>query len=233
MPVDSVTSTTTATPSADQISSRSANLDKTDFLQMLTAQLKAQDPMNPLDSQDFAAQLAQFTSVQELQSMSTTLDSILQADALLAQTFSNTMSTSLVGKTIRANVDQISVTDTGSATLNYNLPDAATGITVEIKDSDGTVVRTLTVSAQAAGDQQIAWDGKNSDGTHVPAGDYTYTVSATDADNQAMTVSTYIQGKVSEIRYIDGSPVLMVNGNQVQLGQVISIIDSETSTKNG
>jgi flagellar basal-body rod modification protein FlgD len=208
-------------------------MDKADFLQMLTAQLKAQDPSNPLDSQDFAAQLAQFSSVQELEKISSTMDQTLAAQSILAQTFSNAMSTSLIGKTVKADVSEATVGSTGGATISYTLPGAATGITVDIKDSDGTVVRTLTINAQSAGEHNVSWDGMNSEGQHVAAGTYSYTVSAKDSNDQAMTVSTYIEGNVDEIRYEDGSPILIVNGAEIQLGQVLSIRDTESGAKKG
>jgi flagellar basal-body rod modification protein FlgD len=228
MSVTSVSSTsTTATPSSDMISSRSASMDKADFLQMLTAQLKQQDPMNPQDSSDFATQLATFSSVQELQTMSETMDQTLQANLLLGQTFSNTMSTSLIGKYVHADVDSVTAEDSGTVQLAYNLPSAATEVTVEIKDSDGNVIRTLNINAQSAGDQQLTWDGLDSDGTHVAAGTYTLSVTGTDGNGQSITGTTFVDGLVSAIQYTDGNAVLLVNGMTVQLGQVVSIRDSE------
>jgi flagellar basal-body rod modification protein FlgD len=229
MPVDSVTSTSSPTPSADTVKSRADAMDQTDFLQMLTAQLRAQDPMNPMDGQDFAAQLAQFSSLQELQKQGATLDESLQADMLLAQTFSNTMAATLIGKTVRADTDLVTVEATGDETLAYTLGAAATDIQVEIRDSDGELVRTLSVgNAQAAGDQQITWDGKADNGVRVPTGDYTFTVVAKDPAGASVTANAFVEGRVSELRYIDGSPVLVVNGMHVQLGMVTLIRDSSS-----
>jgi flagellar basal-body rod modification protein FlgD len=224
--VSSVTGAS-ATPPSDMISS-SDEMTQMDFLQMLTAQMRSQDPMNPMDGQEFASQLAQFSSLQELQSMGTTMGQTLQANLLLAQSFNNTMAAGFIGKTVRAEMDQMTLDSSGGATLCYNLSDAATEIDVEIKDSDGDVVRTLHVNPQAAGEHSLTWDGLNSDGGRASAGDYTYSVKATDADGNDVTATTFLEGVVASVNYESGSAVLMVNGMSVSLSQVMSISDTDT-----
>jgi flagellar basal-body rod modification protein FlgD len=151
MAVDATSSTvlpTSATPPADKISSRSAALGQADFLQMLTAQLKSQDPLNPMNGADFATQLAQFTSVQQLTAMNAKMDQSVQASLMMGQTFSNTMSAALIGKEITADMNQFTLESSGDHALHYNLPTAATDISIDIKDSSGKVVRTLKVNPQ-------------------------------------------------------------------------------------
>jgi flagellar basal-body rod modification protein FlgD len=217
------------------IGSRSETMGQADFLQMLTAQLKAQDPMNPLQGQEFASQLAQFSSLQELQKMGQTADQTLQANILLAQTFNNTMASSLIGKTVRADLDQVALGASGSAGLSYTLPSPATEIKIEIKDSDGKTVRTLNVNPQAAGDHTVEWDGVDSNGHRVSAGNYTYTISAKGADGADVKASTFVEGRVSSVRYENGNAVLTVGGMTVMLGQVISISESgsDNASKRG
>ncbi|MDD5088748.1 MAG: FlgD immunoglobulin-like domain containing protein, partial [bacterium] len=196
MSVSSVT-TTSATPSSDMISSRSETMSQADFLAMLVEQLKAQDPLDPMDSQDFASQLATFTSLQELQGIGTTLDQSLDASLLLTQTFSNTMATTLIGKMVQAEANGVTMGASGAATLSYDLAETATDITIEIQDADGNVVRTLTVPSQKEGQHQVAWDGLNSDGEHVAAGSYTFSVTALDASGNSVEATTYIEGRVT------------------------------------
>jgi flagellar basal-body rod modification protein FlgD len=202
-------------------------MNQMDFLQMLTAQLKAQDPMNPLEGQEFASQLAQFSSLQQLTNMGQTMDQTLQANLLLAQSFNNTMASSLIGKTVRADMDQLTLGASGGADLSYDLPKAATDITVDIKDADGTVVRSIHVNPQAAGEHSLTWDGLNSRGGRAPQGDYTYSVTAKDAEGNSVAATTYLEGRVTAVRYVDGNAVLTVDGMTVYLGQVMSISDSE------
>jgi flagellar basal-body rod modification protein FlgD len=229
MPVDSVTSNP-ATPPASMISSPT-EMTQVDFLQMLTAQIQAQDPMNPMDSENFASQLAQFSSLQQLQSMGTTMSQTLQANLMLAQSFNNTMAASFIGKSVRAEMDQFTVGESGSSTLSYNLSNAATSISVDIKDSDGSVVKTLHINPQAAGDHTLTWDGTDSNGNRVTPGSYTYSVNATDANGNDVTATTVLEGLVTDVSYENGNAELMVNGIAVQLSQVLSIGEGDTSSK--
>ena len=229
MSVSSVNSA--ATPSASMISSRTQSLEQADFLKMLTAELQSQDPLNPMSNADFATQLAQFSSLQQLQGMSGTLDQSLQATLLLGQVFNNTMATSLIGKEVRAQADTVSVSINGTAQLNYNLAANATEVTIKITDSNGNVVRTINANAQDEGLQSIEWDGLNSDGLHVPAGDYTFSISATDASGNAVTTTTYLEGIVSEVKYVNGQVVLVVDGREVSLSDILLIREPTDESK--
>ncbi|MCX6600595.1 MAG: hypothetical protein NT025_03425 [bacterium] len=224
---------TSATPSADLISSRSQSMDRADFLKMLTAQLRSQDPLNPMSNEDFASQLATFSSLQELQGMGATLDQSLQANLLLGQLFNNTMATSLIGKVVRAQADSVEVGSSGTASLNYTLTGNATDVTVQILNSDGKVVRTMTVPAQVAGEHQVQWDGLDGDGKRVPAGTYTFAITAKDADGQTVNASTYFEGSVSEVRYVNGQVVLLVGGREVSLSDILLIREADDEAKKG
>jgi flagellar basal-body rod modification protein FlgD len=229
MSVESVTSS--AIPPASLISTQSQGLDQTDFLKMLTAELKAQDPLNPMSNSEYASQLAQFSSLQQLQNISDTLNNSYQATLLLGQVFNNTMATSLIGKVVRAQANSVSMSSSGTADLNYTLAGNATDISIEISNSDGKVVRTLSVAAQTSGQHSVHWDGQDSNGQHVAEGTYTFAVTAKDADGQAVDVSTYMEGLVSEVRYVNGQVVLMVDGREVSLSDVLLVRESSDQTK--
>ncbi|MBU0508917.1 copper resistance protein CopC [bacterium] len=230
MPVQSIT-TSSITPPSDMISSRAEGMDRADFLRMLTAQLKAQDPLNPLSGQDFASQLATFSSLQELQGIGSKLDQSLEASLLLTHSFNNTMAASLIGKVVRAEANTVTITGNGQGTLAYQLSSAATDVNLEVLDSDGKVVRTISVPAQHAGSHSVTWDGLNSDGRHVTAGTYTFRVNATDAEGSRVTATTFIEGVVSEVRYQDGNVILMVGDREISLGQVLSLRDPSQDKK--
>lgn len=231
MPVDPITPPLPAAPSPDRISSRAEGLDRADFLRMLTAQLRTQDPLNPLSGQDFASQLAQFSSLQELQGIGAAMGQSLQTDLLLAQTFNNTMAATLIGKTIRADVSEVAMGATGEATLGFSLDGPATDITVDIRDADGDIIRTLRVPSREAGDHTFTWDGFDTEGRRVAPGNYSYTVNAKDPDGRTVRSTSFLEGRVTEVRYVDGSPVLIVNGMQVQLGQVLTIGEPDGARK--
>lgn len=223
------------TPSADIISSRSESLDQMDFLNMLVEQLKHQDPMDPLDDQAFASQLAQFSSLEELQGMSDLLENALSTNLLLAQSINNTMAATLIGKTVRAELNEISIGSVGDAALHYNLGTAATDITVEIYSSEGDLVRTLDVPAQTAGDQTVAWDGLDDNGIRAPEGNYTFTVTALDTEGNSVTATSFFEGQITGVQYENGSAVIMVGDIALDLSQILAILDPtrETANKGG
>ncbi|MBU1637494.1 hypothetical protein KKC97_07485 [bacterium] len=212
------------TPNANQIASRADTTDQADFLAMLTAQLQNQDPLSPLEGHEYAAQLATFSQLQELEEMNSTLAASLDANLLLAQSINNNMATSLIGKTIRADINSVTVGSSGDVSLHYHLPESATEISIEINDANGDVVRTITVPPTAAGDIDTVWDGRNDDGLRVSEGDYSFSVSAVNAEGSSIAVENYIQGQVTAINYVNGQVTLSVNGVDVYLGQVISIM---------
>lgn len=230
MDVSSVTSTY-PTPSSDLISSRSDNMDRADFLKMLVAEMTSQDPMNPMQNSEYASQLAQFSQVQELQKMSTTLDNSYQTNLLLAQSINNTMASSFIGQIARAERDQFTLGASGSSSLCYNLAGAATSVKMEIMDSSGNVIRTITGKPEVAGDHTMTWDGLDSDGTRVAAGNYTYKVTATGVDGNSVDAMSIFQGRITGVNYSSGGAVLMVGDVELQLNQIIEISEANGSTK--
>ncbi len=219
-------------PNASDISSRSETADQADFLAMLTAQLQNQDPLSPLEGHEYAAQLATFSQLQELEEMNTTLAASLDANLLLAQSINNNMAPSLLGTTVRAEINQVTVDSSGDIPINYHLPESATEISIEIRDAYGDIVRTISLPPTAAGDIDTAWDGRSDNGIRVPEGDYSFSVNAINADGNSIAVENYIEGEVTAINYSNGQVVLTVGGVDVYLGQITSIL-GETDPENG
>jgi flagellar basal-body rod modification protein FlgD len=230
MDVSSVTSAYPK-PSSDLVSSRSDGMDRADFLKMLVAEMTSQDPMNPMQNSEYASQLAQFSQVQELQKMSTTLDNSYQTNLLLAQSINNTMASSFIGQIARAERDQFKLGASGSTSLDYNLAGNATSVKMEIMDSSGKVIRTITGKPEVAGDHSMTWDGLDSDGNRVAAGDYTYKVTATGVKGTSVDAMTIFQGRITGVNYSSGGAVLMVGDVELQLNQIIEISDSNGRTK--
>lgn len=193
---------------------------------MLMTQMKFQDPMSPMSNEQFASQMAQFSSLQELQSIGASLQQSIQANLLMSQSFNNTMASSLIGKFITAENDQVQMSGSSSVHLDYRLSGAATSINVDIRDKDGVIVRTLKVNPQEAGDRSISWDGMDADGQRVPDGAYTFAVQATDANGATVTATTFVQGIVDSVRYEDGNVLLRVGDRDIQLSQVMSLANS-------
>jgi len=198
-------------------------LGKDDFLELLVAKLTHQDPLNPLEDEQFVAQLAQFSSLEQLQNVNESLGQSLEWDYLQMQTINNTMATSLIGKEVKAVYGGVYLNDDNQPQVNFTNDTYAAEVAVKITDADGNLVRSLTGEAFAPGTNHLVWDGLDQNGTRLPAGYYSVAVTAYDANGDAFEPSTFLQGKVEGISYLNGSAYLKVEGLEIPLADVSSI----------
>ncbi|MGZ3577426.1 MAG: flagellar hook assembly protein FlgD [Syntrophales bacterium] len=188
-------------------------LGQDDFLKMLIAQLQNQDPLNPLQGADFAAQLAQFSSLDQLTQVNTQLSALASS---LSST-NNSQLVGLIGNTVVANGN--SVTVSGATTqLGYNLSQNARQGTIKIYDSQGNLAQTLAFGSQQAGSNTMNW---NTSG--VKPGTYTFTVSAVDSKGNPVTADAMTTGVVKGITFQNGVPYLSVNGQNIAFGNILYI----------
>lgn len=206
-------------------------IDKNGFLKLLIEQMKNQDPMNPMDSQEYASSLAQFTQLEEMQNLNTVTEQGLQADVILAQSINNTLSATLVGQSVKAAGDQVLVNDGDAGDITFDL--ASSGkVNVSILNSAGEVVRTIETNTLGSGDQSISWNGKDDDGHSLPDGSYTLQLTATNAAGESIRVSPYLIGKVEAVRYESTGAVLVINGQRIGFGDVVEIRQTESDDGN-
>jgi flagellar basal-body rod modification protein FlgD len=192
----------------------SSTMGKDDFFKMMIAQLQNQDPLNPLDGTEFTAQLAQFSSLEQLTNMNDQLEIL----GLYQASLNNAQSISLIGKEITAIGNAVKV-EGASAELAYNLSESAEQVTIKIYDEGGNLVDTLELGSQQDGENSVTWDCGS-----VEAGNYTFEVSAIDANGNAISAYTLITGEVTGISFQGGFyPYLSVNGQEILLGNVISV----------
>ena len=191
------------------------------FLQLLTTQLQNQNPLDPLDTNQFTQQLVQFASVEQQIKSNETLN------ALLTSSRSSIVSTAsgFVGMQVTADGATTRLAD-GKAEWRLNVARAATA-TISIRDRDGNVLATDT-KALTAGGQSYMWDGRTSTGQTAPAGDYTITVTGRDVAGQTVSVKTEIAGRVDRVDLSGDEPILVIGGVQVPLKTVKSITGSAT-----
>lgn len=207
----------------------STELGKDQFVQLLMAQLQNQDPTSPVDSEAFVAQLAQFSSLEQLQGVSARLDSLV-----LAQASSNQLQTaSLVGKDVLFSTDAVELPATGGTTVSGELSGPAESVTVTITDADGKTVRTLTVGRTPEGPVDIAWDGRDEAGVPLPAGAYTVKLAAADAEGKAVDVEPRGRGRVEGVSFANGYPELIVDGRKVKLSDVLEIVEPSSAASGG
>jgi len=213
------TAITSNTPAAAQgaTATGSSKLGKDEFLKLLTAQLANQDPLQPVDNQAFIAQLAQFSSVEQLQAVSSRLDTLL-----LATASANQMNTaSLVGKDVSFKADGVDVAAGAASSLQVKLP-ARANVTAVVQDASGRTVRTLALGTRE-GSFDLGWDGHDEAGNAVAAGHYTVTLSARAADGTAVTPDARARGRVSGVSFDGDATELLVGGAHVKLPDVTEI----------
>ncbi len=199
-------------------------ITQSDFLELLIVQLQHQDPMEPQDSQDFASQLAEFTSLEELQNLNSTVSQGVETNLMLAQTINNTMAATMIGQETKAIGDIINVKEAGQSTvLNFDLGLPADEITVFIKDSAGTVIKTIDMDPLPEGENSVTWDGTNNNGVDVIPGEYNYSVVASNAAGELIAVDTILYGTIEAVSYGTGGAIFIVNGREVPFSAVLEI----------
>jgi len=193
-------------------------MGKEEFLKMLVAQLKNQNPLNPLDGTEFTAQLAQFSSLEQLQNVYAELKALSQRQASL----NNSQLLGLIGRevTLKGNT----FTASGAPVdLSYNLAQNANRVWVQIYDEQGGLVDTVTSSNQEAGANAVTW--QNARGL---AGNFTYEVTAVDPSGNAVSVFGTTRGVVTGVSYREDRPCLIVDGKEIPVSDVLSVVRPES-----
>jgi flagellar basal-body rod modification protein FlgD len=217
----SPTSTSTI-PSSSAGASNSLNQAEiasnfTQFLQLLTTQLKNQDPLSPLDTNQFTQQLVEFSQVEQQMKTNDTLTTLVT----LQQSAQSTEALQLVGATVVVDGSTTQLGSNGASwTLNATKPATAT---VTISDSTGQTVYTSTMGVNS-GPQTFTWDGHGNDGRLWPAGQYKLTATAKDASGQSTAISTQVQATVDSVDLTQNPPVLSINGQNYTMNQLQKIV---------
>ncbi len=211
---------------------QSGTVDKDGFLQLLIEQMKNQDPMNPMDSTEYTAQLAQFTTLEEMQNQTSVLEESLQADYILSQAINNTLAGSLVGTDVKAYSDTLVVSDGEGSDISFELNDIAEDVEITILDSDGNELRSIDLGKTLSGEHTIEWDGEDNKGNSLADGEYTVEVTATDSAGKETQATTYIIGTIDAVRYDANGAMLVVDGVKVYFGNVLELRNPDDD-KNG
>ncbi len=202
-------------------------LGKDDFLKLLVTKLQHQDPMNPMQDEAFVAQLAQFSSLEQLSNLNENLIQSLDWDYLQMQTINNTMATSLIGREIKATGSNLFLDKDNTPQMGYTTTEFAETVRITITDGGGSVVRTIELENVPAGSNTFIWDGKDNNGKRLTEGFYSISATGVNAEGKAINVSTHIEGRVTGVVYRQGSAYLMVDGMEIPLADVSSIMEIE------
>ena len=211
--IPSTGSTTATTPASAQ-----QPLGKEDFLQLLVAQLSAQDPLNPMDSREFSAQLAQFSALEQMTNINSTLEELVTAQLALG----NSSMISLIGKLVDVPGNSFDHTEGETTNLTYSLSAEASSTKIEIFDSAGNLVNTLNGQG-AAGSNLAIWNGLDDQGNPVSSGFYTFKIQATDSAGNIVTAETFTTGLVTDVLFEEGGAFAVVNGQKLPAAQITRV----------
>ena len=200
-------------------SEESDSLGRDQFLTLLVAQLQNQDPLNPLESQDFTAQMAQFSSLEQLFDVNESLMSIqagIQASQQQNALDYVGMEVKAAGNTLYKNGDDLDQ-------ASYYL-DSAGEVVVSIYDSSGVEIRQIPAGFQEDGEHDLVWDGRDEHGNLMPDGIYTYGITAIDADGYDVSATTYSKGQVTGVSSQYGQTYLMVGERLLEPDSVLEAL---------
>lgn len=195
------------------------SLGKDDFLKILVAQLQAQDPLAPMEGQEFASQLAQFSSLEQLTNVNSNLETSQAFDLAL----SNNSSIALIGKSVDAPGNTIDLESGEIKSLSYSLDSSAAEVSIDIFDSIGTKVSSIAIGAQSSGLHELVWNGTDNNGALLPTGNYTFKVTASDSSGNFVSTDTFSAGLVTDVIFENGQAFAIVNGQKLAINEISKV----------
>lgn len=225
----SVLSQYAASTTSNSTTTASSTLGKDAFLKLLVTQLSNQDPLNPMDDKDMTAQLAQFSSLEQLTNINTgieTLNTTMTQNQL-------TNAVSYIGKSVKASGYSLSKDSGTVSSLYYSLGETVTDAAINIYDSSGTLVRSTAIGTKSSGDYQYDWDGLDSSGKEVADGLYSVAITAYNSSGSQVLVQTQVSGVVSGVTTSSGTTYLnLKDGRTVSLANVSQIVNPSSVASN-
>ncbi len=198
-------------------------VDRDAFIKMFLAQMKHQDPLNPMDGSEFASQLAQFSSLEQLYNVNESLDGL----QTLQQDRSQYEVLGLIGRDITAEGNHMALEDEGPARGGFDLAQDAE-CSVVIKNEAGVPVRGLSLGYLQSGPHEFEWDGESGTGVSMPQGAYQFEVTASSPYGEEVTTSPHMVGRVDRISLEQGTPTLYMGDIPLELASVLDIRSAHT-----
>lgn len=208
-----------------------SDLDKDAFLKLMLAQLQNQDPLEPLDGTDYSAQLAQFSSLEQMQNINESLNMSLDANFLLTQSINNTMTASMIGQEVKIAGNTIKNEGQDKAVIGYDLLANAHEIKVNIYDSHNVLVKTYEDLDTDAGQYKLSWDFTDDNGNDVSVGDYRVEIEAKTLGLKDMEVPQYLVGQIGAVRFSADNTTIVVNDIEYDISEIFEVIGSSNSSE--
>lgn len=217
--IEGVTNTSAST-AAMTGAVKGGEMGKQEFLQLLVTQLRHQDPLNPADPQEFASQLAQFSTLEQLIGIGEKLDSSAAATDALMQMQNNTSALTLIGKNIVAEGDGVTVVEDEKTTVQVGVGGAGGTGVVKLYDADGKEVASRPVGQLLPGRQTIDITQL---GLTAGPGSYRYALEVTDAEGASVESKTFTATRVDGVQYTADGPMLVCGSETIALNAVVEI----------
>lgn len=197
-----------------------AELGKDAFMKMMLAQMKNQDPTNPTPSHEMAAQLAQFSSLEQLNNINTSIESLTKATT----PNSNYQALSFIGKKVTGDSSKV-IRGKGDTThgCSFDLMNDAMKVKATIRDVEGKIVRVMEFASMPKGKNSFEWNGIQDDGTPARVGEYKITLDAQSAAGTKVYAKTSFEGRITGLNYSPEGPVLMVGDQSIRMSEVKKI----------
>jgi flagellar basal-body rod modification protein FlgD len=213
-PVSSTSQIPNQNPQATN-AQRNTTLTQADFLNLFTKQLQYQDPLAPMDNYQMATQMAQFETVQALGDMTQLLQNL--------QASSSLQGVGLIGKKVEATGNTLSIDQNTGSGGSYQLTKPGE-VYLQIFDANGNMVRFIDDGVKDTSKQTFTWDGKDQQGNQLPAGNYAFSVSAMDGNNQPIQVTTSRIATVTGISFENGVTYLNLGSDRITINDIIAIL---------
>lgn len=204
-------------------------LNRDDFLNLMVTQMRYQDPTKPMDNKEMATQLAQFNTVEQLESVNKNLQGMSSAQ----QASNAQYLTQYMGKMIEVQGNAFQIGTKGPLNdLTVKLPAAAGEVSVTIRNDANAVVRRLALGGQQAGPVAVKWDGKDDTGKELPAGKYTLSAEATTKDGKPLKAQTIVSAMVKGVTDIANGGKLETTAGPVAVNTIDAVrMPGEDSAK--
>lgn len=195
------------------------------FLTLLTTELKNQDPSSPLDTNQFTSQLVQFSQLEQTLNTNTDLSTLISGQQ------TNQMATAIgyIGQTVQASGGNFVLDGTDSDQLNYTLPSAAKAVTINILNSSGQTIAQIPGSTDS-GSNSVSYNGTYPGQPTLPAGQYSFSVTAVDASGTALQATLSTTGVVTGVDNTNGVVNLHLGNLVIPESSVTQIIQPSSSS---
>lgn len=199
-------------------------MDKDAFFKLLLTQMKNQDPTNPLKSHEMAAQLAQFSSLEQLSNINRSIETLTKAQMPSA----NFDALKMIGKTVSGDSAKLVRTNHDDThDIQFDLMADAKDVTVNIKDQAGQTLRTLNFFDLKKGKNEIHWDGVLEDSSQLRPGSYTAEFVANSSNGKKLSVNTKFEGKITGVNFTAQGPVMLIGKQAIRMTDIKEITDPQ------